>query len=284
MVVVENQKITREPFGTMVIGQQGIGKTYSSKIIISQYVEVHKRPVLVFDSNNEFKYKTLYYDSSLPTCEERVHGNPRRTKANGIEAHTKAEIRRIAPFKINGRIMYDSEKVQAILDAAMYFRNGLFYMEDVNTYIDPKNIPKDFFSMICSMRHRGIDVIVQYQGITNPITKMFSNMRFIRLHKTQDTVCNIRNRIQNVFDVIRIAEILIKKRFDENDRHFYVHIDLQSKKISTCNPVPDDQKKSAVRNYLLMESTLIRSYKRVNNCSEQIAITELTNELMNYFN
>jgi len=266
----------RENFCTIVCGMQGIGKTFTSREIIKQYLRKHHRPVLIFDNNDEFtEYKSIYYDADEPDRTIRAHGRTDGGRPSGIAALKNAEIRRIRPYTKRGYPLDDIQKAEAVLTCALYFRNGLFYLEDINGYIDSRSIPKGFYGLLTSMRHKGCDLIIQYQGITNPTTKIFQNSRFLRLHKTQDSVINIRGRVLETYDCLKIGENIINLCYDSGNIRYYIYIEIPTKKIILSSKIDNSIIDKAIEMYLNECYSDVKQFAKINRIKDEEAYKRL---------
>lgn len=278
----------REPKVQIAFGMKGVGKTYATKLLIKQYIAGTKtfkgRPVLILDTQGEYtEAKAIYYD---PDVEDQF------TRAKSIRAIAKPYLYRLISKKPNGQIMTDEEIIRAVLDVCLYFKNGLFVMEDINTYIT-SSLPRGFFGLLVSVRHRGIDLIIHYQGIGDPPPKIWRNANIIRLHKTIDTVLqpSTFKKVPNP-ELIRLGEIVIEKRIESiydsaksekikrGAKHTYLYIDVENNKFKGIKP--EEITQEVITQYFL-ENKKRENQIRISLISQGIKKEKIKQEIDNKF-
>ena len=103
----------RQPQQTIVIGQQGGGKTHTTLKLIAKYVAKYNRPVLIVDKNGEYGHyidvngkrkviKAIYYDATIGISKirdiknstKRAMGKPNSSKT-GLIGINKVQIAKV---------------------------------------------------------------------------------------------------------------------------------------------------------------------------------------------
>jgi hypothetical protein len=213
-------------FITITTGASGHGKSKRTIEELEMYVlnDIKAgrkgRPVLIFDTNNEFsKFKTVRYNVEDPND-------------NGIylAQFKQPEIRRIKPFTAKGTPMSFAQKEKTVKDIMTYFRNGCVLLEDINTYMANFNDP-EFISFLCNNRHRGLDLIIQFQSPSKIATTMWENITILRMHYQTDDFYRIRDRVPN-FEILKMAQNMINIEKQKNNKYFFLYVNVRENKIS----------------------------------------------------
>jgi hypothetical protein len=205
----------REPKLLVAVGRKGCGKSYTTRKMIEQYVKgnpsrgVPPRRALILDVNDE------YFD--IPAL--------RIQDVALFSIHPKIEIRRIRPFLDDGKKMTLDDIAQTLFIVLETYRNGLLLIEDVNKYISD-TMPNDLVGAICTNRHIGVDIILHYQSIGRITSKVWQNLNILRIHKFTDTVKKHRNKFEDKYEYLSIAEIIVNKKYEAGDKRFYLYADI----------------------------------------------------------
>ena len=243
-------KKLREPLFCIGVGARGIGKTYQTERRIKQITKgypaigLKPRKVLIVDVNNEYK-------DFRP-----IGGDEKSIKS--FVAQEQIECRRIVPFA-NGKTKNRADLIADLNNVLSYFYNGTIVLEDLTLIVgDATSI--ELVGSLATIRHRDVDVYTHFQSIgkfAHPKFKSLKNL--LRLHKTHDS-CNrstVKGNLDDDFPIIRIAEIMVDKRYDigmdviykyeksgigegnknydnynNNYKRFYVIIDFDNQKVS----------------------------------------------------
>jgi len=212
----------RVPSLTIVAGRKGVGKTYTTMQIVRQYVMgtpyAKPKKVLIFDVNNEYSEV-----KSMPLKYVKL-----------FAAQKKAQVRRILPFTQDGKVISPDglkEMLAFILDN---YSNGLLLIEDINTYVHD-NYGKDLIGLLTRQRHRNMDVVIHFQGVgrlLNP--KLIQQSTFVRLHPTIDNIKHYRDRAEDYYEVLAIAEKLvdyINEFLPAEKQFFYCYVNMPLTRI-----------------------------------------------------
>lgn len=210
----------REPKLGVAVGRKGVGKTYTTNLVIQQYVKgnpakgVKPRRALILDVNDEFEdIKALRLKDVIK-----------------FSAHPTVEARRIRPFKDDGMRMTMREIQDALFHILNTFRGGLLLIEDINRYISDQ-LPNDVVGAICTNRHTDTDIILHFQSIGRVTTKIWQNINWIRFHKNTDSVDKHKKKFEDKYEYLKIAEILINNRYYKGDQRYYLYVDIDDEKL-----------------------------------------------------
>jgi Cdc6-like AAA superfamily ATPase len=259
-----------------VIGKKGVGKTVQTKKMMEEYVKgnpakgVPPRRVLILDVNDEFQeYKAISLDDIAL-----------------YSIHPTIEIRRVRPFHKDGKKMGLDDLANSLFIILDTYKNGMLLIEDVNKYISD-TMPNDLIGAICTNRHIGVDIILHYQSIGRITTKVWQNLNILRIHKFTDTVKKHKQKFEDKFEYLSIAEILISQKHDAGEKYFYVYADIDEEKI--FGAFTNQEFENAVNffishNYNNIVLPLLngRDERGKRTYTPQTAIAEVKKRLMNY--
>jgi len=211
----------REPKLGVAVGRKGVGKTYTTNIMIGQYIKgnpargVAPRRVLVLDVNDEFEHiKAL-----------------RLSDVVKFSAHPKIEARRIRPFdETTGKRWTINEIQNALFYVLESYRGGMLLIEDINRYISD-NLPNDVVGAICTNRHTDTDIIMHFQSVGRITTKIWQNLNWVRFHKNTDSVDRHRNKFEDKHEMMKLVEILTNNQYYNGNQRFYCWVDIDDEKI-----------------------------------------------------
>lgn len=229
----------------IAVGQTGVGKTHRSCIEIDDYVRIHKRKALIFDVNCEAayaKYPSIAFDVDKEDDFER---------ANPIVALSHPRGRRVIPFKKNGNPFDNKDKAKTALTCLHYFSHGLLVLEDINTY-QTSFASQDFVSILVNNRHRNQDILIHLQSLAKIATTLWQNLTIIRMHRQNDDPKRYRDRIPN-YELVKIADNIVKSEFNKGNRHFYVYVNVRTDKISGAT---QEQFTEAAKTYAIREARM----------------------------
>ncbi len=237
--------MNREPILMAVCGRKGVGKSYMTMKYIRDYVtKSPRRKVLIFDVNNEYSDKSKFPDIKTIAL------------AN-IKAYSKSnvpEIRRVAPFFDDGTKMTLDDMAYVLQWLVRNFQNGLFLIEDINKYVSDA-MPGDLIGAICTNRHMGVDIILHYQSIGRITPKVWQNINCLRMHRNTDSVDRHRNKFEDKFEYLKIAEIIIKKQFNAGNERYFLFADFDNEKIHSG--LSEEIVKDAINEYVSQYHTQV---------------------------
>jgi len=261
----------REPKLLVAVGKKGVGKSYTTKIMMQQYAYVNpRRRVLILDVNDEY--------SDIKAI--------RINDVSLFSVHPMIEIRRIRPFLDNGKRMTLDDIASTLFIILETFRNGLLLVEDINKYISD-TMPNDLVGAICTNRHIGVDIIMHYQSIGRITSKVWQNLNIIRMHKITDSVKKHKHKFEDKFEYISIAEMMINQENERGNKHFYVYIDVDDEKL--YGSFTEAQFENAVNTFIQNNYTNViapmlnaRNERGKKVHTAQSAIAEYKKRLYNY--
>lgn len=231
------RKKARQPMLTIVCGETGVGKTYRNRKEVLHYLKDNPatgktgRIVLAFDTNDDdyVGYKTVNLNE-LPDLEV-------------------VRPRRIRPFNKDGSPMGKEDKKEVVKIILKYFRNGLILLDDIDDYMTGEK-GQDMISALCTLRHKGVDIIFTHQSIGKVTRTAFQNCTWLRLHHQVDDVTYIKERIPK-YSIVRIAQLIVDEQYDlaytafvngriseeefERRASFFVYVNLRKQRLRGCS-------------------------------------------------
>jgi hypothetical protein len=245
----------REPSAEIAIGFKGVGKTYTTKKIVEDYVMSDAstgrkgRPVLVFDVNGEYDtYQAIDFNIEEPNEFKR---------AEEIRKIKNAGRYRIVSYKKNRSLMSTTEMYSTVITICRYYRNGLLILEDINKYM-LSNVKIDIVGMLIGLRHLGTDLIIHYQSLRAIPPRMWANMNYLRWHKQSDGIDKYRNRLDN-YELFKIGERIIEKKYLEDPR-YYFWIDKMGEKLINVSEIDFER---AALEYLSINPGALKERERL---------------------
>lgn len=215
----------------VAVGKKGVGKTYTTNILIEEYVRGNKttgaipRRVLIMDVNDEYvNIKAL-----------------RLNDVRRFSVHPTIQARRIRPFKENGVRMTLKEIQQALFKILNEYRGGMLLIEDINRYISD-SLPNDVIGAICTNRHTDTDIIMHFQSIGRISPKIWQNLNWMRFHKNTDSVDRHQQKFMDKYEYLKLAEILVDNKYYSGDQRYYLYVDIDEEKILGNITMPDVNK------------------------------------------
>lgn len=208
----------REPKLGVAVGRKGVGKTYTTNIMIAQYVQgtggAKGRKALILDVNDEFEnIKAIRLSDTMK-----------------FSVHPKIEARRIRPFGENGKRWTIKEIQEALFYVLDNYRGGLLLIEDINRYISDY-LPNDLVGAICTNRHTDTDIIMHFQSVGRITTKIWQNLNWVRFHKNTDSVDRHRQKFEDKHEMLKIIELMVNRQYYEGNKRFYVYADIDDERI-----------------------------------------------------
>lgn len=266
----EKLKQKERAAGMMVTtGVQGVGKTYQNMYIIKSYIsdkffnKVKGRKCLIMDTNGEFT-KSQFARNDIENF------NPRLIALKDIPEWSVSDI--VECRRIDAKNLSIQEKKKVLEYLIRYYKNGLLVVEDINTYILNVTHMEEIVGGLVNLRHRGVDMLISYQSLRAVEPRMYSNARWMRMHYQQDNVNDIKGKIANL-SLYKIAEILVKTRYFNNDKRFFVYIHCFDNKIE--GQFTKKEFLDACEKYININKRELKEYVEMNACTKAEAMKYL---------
>lgn len=270
----EAVKKERESGMMAITGIQGVGKTYLNMHIIKEYVKdkfynkVRGRKCLILDTNGEYTKEQFQRND--------IEGvDPKTLAVKDIPAWSrrgKAECRRIDAKNIS-----IDEKIAIAEFIIAQYRNGMFVLEDINTYILNMTHMKDIVGGLVNLRHRAVDVLISYQSARPIEPRIWQNARWVRMHYQADNINDIKGKLPNP-TMYKIAQIVVNNRYFNGDKRFYVYIYNFDNKIQGA--FTKSEFKNACAQYLSSNKKYIKEHADMMNTKD---IEKAKNMLANQY-
>ncbi len=258
---------------------QGGGKTYQNMHVIFKYVKdkpdtkVRGRKSLIFDSNGEYTPEE-FAKNGCPNF------SPKRIALKDIRQWCRdpkiTECRRI-----DAKSLSISEKKAALEYVIANVTDCQLVLEDINTYIMKLSNMEEIVGRIVKLRHIGVDVIISFQSVRAIEPRIFQNSRWLRLHFISDNINEVKDKVPN-FQLYKIAQIMINKRFEDGDKRFFVYITGFGRKIEGPTfKIPEWEE--ACKRYLLLNKKEVKEHSLLNDCSEEDSRARLVKQFTDMY-
>jgi hypothetical protein len=264
--------------GMMVTtGVQGVGKTYQNMYIIKSYVtdkffnKVRGRKCLIMDTNGEYT-KEQFSRNDIENF------NPKMIALRDIPEWSLSNM--VECRRIDAKNLSIPEKKKVLEYIIRYYKNGLLVVEDINTYILNVTHMEEIVGGLVNLRHRGVDMLISYQSLRAVEPRMYSNSRWMRLHYQQDNVNDIKGKIANLA-LYKIAEILVKTRYFNGDKRFFVYIHCFDNKIE--GKFTKKEFLDASEKYININKREMKEYVEMNDCTKAEAMQYLQKQFYDQF-
>lgn len=246
-------------------GVQGVGKTYQNMHIIAKYVQdnlitkVRGRKVLIYDTNGEYTEQEFINNGILNV-------KPKLIKLTDVEDFGYSNL--IEVRRLDAKHLTIDEK-QAVLEFVLRkYKNGLFVVEDVNTYILQMHHLKEVIGRLVNLRHRAADVLISYQSLRAVEPRVWANSRWVRMHFQADKVDDIKGKITNP-ELYKIAQIMVNHRYHNGYERFFVYITHSGQKL--MGQFTKAEYMASCRKFLNMNQPILKEYESTNGCSREQA-------------
>jgi hypothetical protein len=272
--------MAREPKLGAVVGKKGVGKSFTTAKMLEQYVRgdiakgIAGRRVLIFDVNDE-------YSGVQAISVQNV---------KAFSAHPIVEIRRIRPLHENGQQMTLNQLADVLMVILQEYRGGLLLIEDINKYISD-SLPNDLIGAICTNRHIDLDIIMHFQSIGRLTPKIWQNLNWIRFHKNGDSVEKHEKKLDDKYEICKIAEHMVNQQYFKGNNRYYLYVDLDDEKIYgnyTKAMVTDAIEQFIAENHSKIIAPLIRRnevFGKDKNFTKESAINQvINNKIAQYTN
>ena len=273
-----DSKKQREAGMMTCTGIQGVGKTYQNMHIIKDYVKdkfynkVKGRKCLIMDTNGEYTGEQFQKN-------DIDNFDPKRIALKDVIDWSKSDI--IECRRIDAKNVGISEKKKILEYLLKNYRNGMLVIEDINTYILSVTHMEDVVGGIVNLRHRAVDVLISYQSLRPVEPRIWQNSRWIRMHYQADNVNDIKGKVNNP-TMMKIAEIIVKTRYYEGDKRFFVYIHNFGNKIE--GKFTKQEFMDACKKYLNSNKKYLKEYEEMNDVPREKAIEMMSKEYYdNYY-
>ncbi|MGH2642319.1 MAG: hypothetical protein ACRDE2_00095 [Chitinophagaceae bacterium] len=205
----------------VAFGRKYSGKTYTTWQMIYHYVTgdpykgIKPRRALILDVNDEYGFL-----KAISVNDVGKFSNSRFIEARRIRAFNEK----------TGQPMTLNEVADCLFFILANYRRGLLLIEDINVYISD-NLPDDLVGAICRNRHTELDIILHYQSIGRITTKVWQNINWLRFHKITDSVRRHKEKFEDKYEYLCIAENMVNNEYREGNKRFYCYIDVDEGKI-----------------------------------------------------
>lgn len=202
----------REPILLCGTGKKGVGKTYTTKKAIEDYVRGNKR-------TGKKPRKVLIYDINMEYTDYRVidvKDVPNFTRQK------KVEVRRVLPI-LDGKTADLNQMVEILNSIITGFRGGMLILEDINRYLIQSKTA-EVIGLLATNRHRDLDIICHFQSLSALDPRMWQNTAFVRFHMQIDDISRYKNRIPN-YEMFKIAQCLVEYKYLKvGDKRFFCFV------------------------------------------------------------
>lgn len=220
----------RETRMIIVTGRKRIGKSNETlRQLYRFYTQgANARKALIIDPNNEYGAYELH-ESGIGKTIVRVPllGHDDILKFNRQKF---IEIRRIVPIDKYGYPLAPEQTDELILKTLTEFRSGCLFIEDLNT-IFGDSLPKRVSGFFSNNAHRDCDIVLQMQSVGRVLPKMYQNAQFFRFHQQLDSIDNSKNKLQEDYEIFKIAEHLVGFQYNSGNIRYFIWVDKEDKKI-----------------------------------------------------
>ena len=211
----------RECFIEISIGKKGVGKTFTTKLTMNDYITTYRQPAIVFDVNNEYtECKAIDYDVTEKSEAKRIQI---------LKDITVAKAYRIIPFTKDRMPMSTKEMTLVTDDIIRHFKGGLVIFDDINKYVQ-SNVREQMVGLLIGLRHTGNDLIVYYQSFYAVPPKFWANINILRLHKVTDNPRPYANKIAN-YELVCLMYAIVELGFRKGDYRYKVYGDIADGKF-----------------------------------------------------
>lgn len=222
--------MAREAVLTIAIGRKGVGKTYKTLEMISNYLKRNRKKVLILDVNNEFANVKKDQNPNFPHV-KALNINHLSHWVNNDPAIEARRISVLRPVSEGGGKMSTGELVDVLSQILDEFKNGLLLIEDINKIVSD-SIGNELMGAIVTQRHSAVDIVTHFQSVGKMLhPKLWANANWIRFHKCDDTVKKHKNKLTGTEDYLYIAEAIVKNEYEAGNKRFCLYIDKDDTRL-----------------------------------------------------
>lgn len=265
----EKAKANQREAGMMsAAGVQGVGKTYQNMYVIYNYVQdkffnkVKGRKALILDVNGEYT-KEEFKKNDIDNFD------PKRIALKDIPEWSKANIIECRRIDAKSLSISEKKKVLEYLLSPGVFRSGLLVLEDLNNFILSVTFMEEIVGGLINLRHRAVDVLVSYQALRPIEPRIIQNSRWCRLHYQSDRVESVKGKINNM-SLWKIAQLIVNRRYFNNDKRFFVYIHNFTNKIE--GKFTKQEFMEACERYLAINKGEVKEYMEANSVTKEEAV------------
>jgi len=250
----------REAGMTIAAAAKGMGKTYYTMHFIAQYVKdkiynkVRARKALVMDTNGEY------------TSEQLNKNDVKGLSIGNLAVKDVIEFASpnhpIEARRIDMKSLGIKEKLEVTKYCLQNFTNGLIVLEDINNYVLNITHMEEIVGTIIAARHRGLDIIINYQSLRPIEPRIWQNANWIRMHHQLDNVADIKGKVPNP-EILKIAQFIVDGRYHKGDHRFYLFVNQYENKIDGNFTTMEYEE--ACRKYLSINKRELKEYQSINN-------------------
>ena len=270
--------ITGREAGMMVIvGSQGVGKTYNGMQVIAKHVKgdikkrVKPRKCLIFDTNGEYG-KSQFTANGVPDFEAR------RISIADVEAWGRSPIAECR--RIDAKSLSPKQKIECVEHIVKVYRNGMLILDDINTYILNVTHEQDIIGGLVNLRHRAVDVLVSYQSLRAVEPRIFANCRWVRMHYQSDDVDHVKGKLPSV-QLFKIAQIIVNEKYFGGDKRFFLFVMKNDNKIIGKFTISDFR--LACKKYLSLNKKEVNDYAAMNDIAKADALEAKIQHLVDMY-
>jgi hypothetical protein len=260
------------------VGAQGVGKTYQNMHIIKDYVKdklqykVKGRKCLIFDTNGEYT-QGQFERNNIPNFHVKT------IAVKDIESWSRednSECRRV-----DAKSLSIKDKKRIIEYIMEVFKNGMFVLEDINTYILSMTHMEEIVGGLVNLRHRAVDVMISYQRLRAVEPIILANSRWIRMHYQVDNVDDVKGKLSNQ-ELMKISQLIVNDRYlNQGDKRFFLYVNLLNQSIE--GKFSKNEFMSASEKYLNINKKAVKDYADMHDVDISEAKKGKVNELIKMY-
>ncbi len=224
---------------------------------------VKPRKVLIFDCNvvsgSYRDIKTIDFNSFGKTSEDRCAA---------VKRWSRPDVRRVINYRKNGKLMNLDEMNETALDLMEHFSNGMLCLEDMSVYLAGAQ-QKRFLSEFVRVRHKSVDLALVMQSFGVVAPRMWANCSLLRMHKTFDNVDSIKDKIEDQYEMLKIAQLIVNNQYDIGNQRFFLYVNMRNGKIKGCSEKAFAQ---GCQEFLSLNPSRVNEIKKIKKLKEEQAI------------
>lgn len=269
---------TREATVMVTVGARGVGKTHQNLHLINRYVKdkpatkVRGRKVLIFDTNGEYTQESF----KRAGINDLVIKNLAVKDIENFVSNPTIEARRI-----DAKMLTVNEKIEVLKYILQKFRVGMLVLEDINNYLLQMQSVQEIVGKLTTARHVALDILISLQSLAKVDPTLFQNAGWIRMHHQLDNVDRYKNRIPS-YDVIKIAQLLVDKKYDGGDERYFLYVSSFYNKLKG-NFIKQDYRDACVAYLATTKNADIKQEMQISGKKFDDAKEVVLTRLMKYY-